>query len=81
MTSNGNANQPTSWEVTSQYEDTDVSVPGRLTQGYRVTFRTGQGHTGTVFIPLAQYRPDAVRAAVASQAALLDAVGNLSSGG
>lgn len=79
MTSQGNSGQGASWTVTSQYASTDVSVPGRLVEGYTVNFRTGNGHDGHVFVPAAQYNPAAVKSAIASQAALLDAVGNLSS--
>lgn len=75
---NAGSNGP-AWTVTSQYAGTDTSVPGKLEQGYYVTFRTGQGHDGTVFIPRARYNPAAVKSAIASEAALLDAVGALTS--
>ena len=79
MTATNTGPGGSTWEVTSQYAGTDTSVPGKLEQGYYVTFRTGQGHDGTVFIPRARYNPAAVKSAIASEAALLDAVGALTS--
>ena len=67
------------WQVTGQAEVTEQGPNGTFVPGMRVSFRTGGGHAGSVFIPNSQYNLNQVRAAVAGQAALLDAVGALSS--
>jgi class 3 adenylate cyclase len=77
--SNGNGTPQTSgWTVTSSQPNTIVDTAGRVTKGYQVTFLTGMGHTGTVFVPDAQYQPEMVRAAIKAQAAIVDAVNTLS---
>jgi hypothetical protein len=58
-------------------ETTAVVANGRAEQGWRVTFTTGDGTQGSVFLPLAEYTPDNVAAAITAQAAVLDAVSNL----
>jgi hypothetical protein len=40
----------------------------------RISFRTGKGVPGSVFISDAQYTPDNVRATIAAQAAVIDQV-------
>lgn len=65
------------WKVVSQQPRTDVGANGQLEQGYTVTYLTGNGHTGTVFVPMARYNPDTVKAMIQEQANLLDAVGAL----
>ena len=67
------------WQVTAQQEVTEPGPTGSFEPGVRVSFRTGGGHTGSVFVPASRYSIDQVRAAVAGQAALLDAVGQLTS--
>lgn len=79
MTSTGNNNTPPAWTVVSQHETNDLGTNGRVVPGYQVTFQTGGGHQGSVFVPKANYTVDAVRSAVASEAAKLEAVGALSS--
>lgn len=69
----------TAWQVTAQQEVTEPGPTGNFEPGVRVSFRTGGGHAGSVFIPASQYNLNQVRAAVAGQAALLDAVGALTS--
>lgn len=74
--------QPSSsWQVTGQQEAQDFNAQHQLVSGVRVMFQTGQGHAGTVFVPMAQYTPEHVREVVGQQAALMDQVGSLSSGG
>lgn len=67
------------WNVISQLQKTDVGPTGQLVQGYEVTFATGSGHVGSVFVPNAKYTPDTVREMIQDQADLMDAVGSLSS--
>ena len=67
------------WQVTAQQETVDRGPGGSFEPGVTVSFTTGAGHAGTVFVPRGNYSLASVRAAVAGQAALLDAVGQLSS--
>lgn len=70
----------TSWQVTGQAERTDIAADGSPVRGMVVYFTTGNGHTGSVFVPMAQYGTDPVRAAISAAAARMDAVGALTSG-
>lgn len=69
------------WQVTGQLEGQEFNAQHQLVPGVRITFTTGQGHQGTVFVPRAQYNPAKVRELVGQQAALMDEVGGLSGGG
>lgn len=64
----------TGWRVTDQVPTTEQTPSGRAERGMRVSFMTGKGVSGSVFIPESQYTPDNVRAAIAAQAALIDQV-------
>jgi hypothetical protein len=70
--------RPGSWTVTGQAPGVGPDSQGRTVQGITVQFVTGLGVPGSVFIPRAQYAPDAVKAAIAAHAADLDAVQGLS---
>lgn len=70
----------TSWQVTGQQEAQSFNAQNQLVGGVRIMFTTGAGHSGTVFVPMAQYTPDYVRQVVSQQAALMDQVGSLNSG-
>lgn len=70
----------TTWKVTGQTEYTQVNPTGSPVQGMKVLFQTGQGHPGSIFVPLAQYTPHNVRALINTAAANIDAVGMLSGG-
>jgi len=70
----------TTWQVTGQTEYTQVAATGPPVAGVKVFYTTGQGHSGSVFLPNAQYNVGNVRAAVAAAAENMDAVGSLSSG-
>jgi len=69
-----------SWVVTGQQEQVEFNQQGQMQHGVKISFQTGEGHTGTVFVPQAQYNPDMVRSLVAAKAQLMDQVGALSSG-
>lgn len=70
-----NPSMPTSgWTVTGQVETTTIGTDNRLVNGITVSFLTGDGVSGSVFVPNDQYTPDRVRAAIAARAGLLDAV-------
>lgn len=66
--------QGTGWNVTSQQEVLERDAAGNVTRGYRVYFNTASGGTGSVFLPLGMYTPNNVRAAIATQAHLVDQV-------
>lgn len=69
------------WHITGQSPRTNVTATGGLEDGYTVLFVTGNGHPGSVFLPMARYTTDNVRQAVQQRADLLDAVGNLTGQG
>ena len=71
--------QHASWQVTAQSPRTEVNGAGNLVNGYTVLFTTGDGHTGSVFVPVAQYNPDTVKGMIQPLADQLDAVGSLTS--
>lgn len=66
-----------SWTVQGQTERTVIGPSGSPLAVVTVTFRLGDGTTGTVDVPAANYTVDAVRDAIAAKAAVLHAVGNL----
>ena len=68
---------PTTWQVTGQTEYTQVATSGAPVQGVKVFYTTGQGHSGSVFLPSAQYSPANVRQAVNAAAVTMDQVGAL----
>jgi len=70
----------TTWQVTGQTEYTQVGATGPPVAGVKVFFTTGQGHSGSVFLPNAQYNVANVTAAVQAAAQNMDAVGALTSG-
>jgi hypothetical protein len=65
------------WKVGPQQQTTALIPGGRFVRGVEVSFTTGAGHSGTVFLPEDAYSPEAVAAAVSAKAALMDAVGAL----
>ena len=71
--------EPKRWTVTSMTPRDRVSETGVLTEGYDVAFVTRDGHTGTVFVAKATFRPDTVAAAVDELARTLTDVGYLTS--
>jgi hypothetical protein len=64
----------TGWAVTSQLETYGPDATGQAVEGVKITFRTGKGVTASVFVPKSRYTPDNARAAIAAQAAAIDAV-------
>lgn len=50
---------------------------GGFVKGRNVTYQLSTGHTGTVFIPMDSFNEDAVRAAIATDAANVARVANL----
>jgi hypothetical protein len=68
------------WTVDSQTQRTRADSSGNVRDGYDVSFHTGEGHYGTVFVTNERYSVQNVAAAVQEAANKLDAVGSLSSG-
>lgn len=67
------------WTVTAQTPTQGLGPAGHFVPGMNVSFITGAGIEGTVFVPQLRYSPENVAAAIAAQAAGLDAVTGLSS--
>lgn len=70
---------PKRWTVTGQTPRERIDPTGNVVSGYDVAFATAAGHVGTVFVPMARYRPDLVAADVDALAVQLDAVGAITS--
>lgn len=68
---------PITWMVTNQSETTDLNAAGQAAKGTRVTFQLSSGEYGTVFLPEAQYTPDAVAAAISAKVANMVAIKGL----
>ena len=60
--------------IISQTFTTEVGANGQVTRGYRVTFRTGKGVIGSVFVAESDYMPQNVVATVRAAANALDEV-------
>ncbi len=68
------------WLVTRQVPDQyDFTAPGDPVLGTIVHFQTGEGNDGSVFVAYAHYTVVNVRRMIAARAAVIDAVGALSS--
>lgn len=65
------------WTVISQVETMGIGPTGTAGSGVKVTFRTMDGTTGSVFVPDAQYNADTVKAAIIAKAATLAEVKGL----
>lgn len=66
------------WWVTSQVQQTRLVVGQSLpVPGYTISFVTGYGVNGSVFVPLGDYTPDAVKALLTQTVAGLDQVSQL----
>lgn len=68
-----------SWSVTSQNPATRPDRTGRVVPGYDIYFTTSGGHSGSIFVPNAQFTPESVKPLLQLAANNLDAIGNLSS--
>lgn len=72
----------TTWEVTGdtpgQY---DFDGAGNPVVGHLISFTTGEGRTGSVFVPEAHYNPQYVRTQIAAKARVADEIGSLTGEG
>lgn len=65
------------WRIDSQSPRTRATTTGGVEDGYDIAFVTGEGHPGTVFVPLNRYTPARVQALVQEAANNADAIGSL----
>lgn len=75
---NPNTTPATTWNVTGQQEGLGRNGNGPFEPGITITFELSNGAHGQVFVPIAQYSPDNVRAIIAAKVATMVAVHNLS---
>lgn len=68
---------PATWRIDSQSPRTRATATNGIEDGYDVAFTTGEGHNGTVFVPMSRYTPAKVKDAIQEQADLLDSIGSL----
>lgn len=69
------------WHVTGQVADQyEVDGAGNPVTGYRVSFLTGNGNRGSVFVPNDQYKEATIRTLIQGQANTMDAIGAMTSG-
>ncbi len=69
--------QPWSWHVTTQVQQAGRADNGAFVPGVLIGFETDNGHQGTIFLPQAQYTPEAIAAAVSKRVQLMRDVGGL----
>lgn len=69
---------PGGWTVTGQVETQELP-PGaqNFVKGVKITFTTGYGAIGSVFVPYAQLTPQYASATIAARVAQLDAISTL----
>lgn len=66
------------WQVTAQTPNQiQVTSAGQVVNGTEVYFSTGDGNTGSVFVPDDHYNEKTVRDMVQARADIIDAVGGL----
>lgn len=81
MTSAVSTTPGSGWSVTAVTPGTVVTSDNRVVKGNTVSFTTGAGNQGTVFVADSQFTPAIVRAMVAERAAIVDGVASLSDTG
>lgn len=68
------------WHVTGQAADQyEVDGAGNPVTGYVVSFLTGEGNRGSVFVPKDQYRQATVKTLIQAAANIMDGIGALTS--
>lgn len=68
------------WRVIGTVPATGRDSSNQFVAGWNVTYQLSSGPTGNVFVAKAGYTRDALRAAIAADAATLDDIANLTSG-
>ena len=74
----GPRQSPLTWTVVQQTQQSQRQPNGTFANGWTVTFQTGKGTQGSVFIPDNQYTPENVYQAIAAKVAIMAGVANLS---
>ncbi len=69
------------WKVVGQMETSGNLPDGTFGRGFKVTFQTSDGLTGSVFVPRAEYNKDNVLAQISEQVARMREVQGLSGTG
>lgn len=70
------------WQVTGDTPDQyDFTAAGNPVLGHQITFLTGEGNRGSVFIPQDHYNAGYVRAQVHAEASRADEINALTSEG
>lgn len=70
----------TTWHVTGDLPDQyDFNSGGTPVLGHQVSFITGAGNRGSVFVPNDHYNPQAVKTLVHGHAVTVDTVASLTS--
>lgn len=67
----------TTWSVIGVNPSVDVSGGGAPVKGNSITYQTGLGHRGTVFVPDTAPVPDGVKAIVAAAASRTDSLATM----
>lgn len=69
------------WHVTGQAADQyEVDGAGNPVTGYVVSFLTGGGNRGNVFVPKDQYKEATIRTLIQAAANTMDAISAMTSG-
>lgn len=69
------------WTVTGQQDDQlQVTSSGQPVTGVIISFATGEGNQGTVFVPDQHYNKSTVRKMIQARADLMDEIGLLAQG-
>ena len=71
--------EPSVWTVDNTREEYQWD-DGQYVKGVRVSFRTGNGQHGSVWVSDADFSPSRVRDAIAPRAAALDEVAGMTGG-
>jgi hypothetical protein len=75
---NGDVAQPVSWKVIGVNPSVDITGGGNPVTGNTITYQTGLGHRGSVFVPNNASVPDGVKAIVREAATRTDALATMS---
>jgi len=70
--------QTTTWNVVGVNPAVDVSAGGAPVKGNNITYQTGLGHRGNVFVPDTAPVPEGVKAIVRAAATRTDMLATLS---
>lgn len=74
---NGDVAQPVSWDTIGVNPTMDISG-GNPVKGNQVTYITGRGHRGTVFVPDTAQIPEGAKAIIREAATRTDMLATLS---